>query len=160
MDHVFTKQYMPSILLICTANICRSPMAMGLFKKKVDYDPDWRIESAGTWSIEDQPAAFYTQEVLARRGIDISDHKSRSVTGELLNQFNLILTMEEGHKEALSVEFPMIAPRVYLLSDMVGEQYNIQDPIGGPIEQFEMTAQEFERILNSGFQRIIQLASD
>lgn len=133
-------------------------MAMGLFQKKVGSDPDWRIESAGTWSIEGQPAASYTVEVLAQRGIDISDHRSRAVTGELLGQFNLILTMEEGHKEALRVEFPKIASRVYLLSEMVGEHYNIADPMGGPIEHFELTAQEFERIFENGFDKISELA--
>lgn len=134
-------------------------MAMGLFRKKVGDDSDWKIESAGTWSIEDQPAATFTQEVLSQRGIDVSEHRSRSVTGELLSQFNLILTMEEGHKEALRIEFPKIAPRVYLLSEMVGEHYSIPDPMGGSIEHFERTAQEFERIFDDGFDKISKLAA-
>lgn len=151
---------MPSVIFICTANICRSPMAMGLFRKKVDHDLDWRIESAGTWSIEGQPAASNTQEVLAQRNIDISEHRSRSLNRKLLSEFNLILTMEEGHKEAIRVEFPEVANRVFLLSEMIGESYNIEDPIGGPVEHFELTAQEFERIFNRGYQQIKHLASD
>jgi protein-tyrosine-phosphatase len=134
-------------------------MAMGLFRKFVGNDPEWRIESAGTWSIEGQPAASNSTEVLARRDIDISFHRSRSVNSELLSQFDLILTMEDGHKEALCIEFPDIAARVHLLSTMIDEHYNIQDPIGGPIEHFELTAQEFESIFQRGFQKIKQLSS-
>ena len=151
---------MPSVLFICTANICRSPMAMGLFRSKVGDDPEWRIESAGTWSFKGQPAASYTRAVLALRGIDISDHRSRSLDRDLLLQFNLILTMEDGHKEAISVEFPEIAHRVYLISEMVDEIYNIPDPIGGTIDEFELTAQEFDGIFDRGFNKIEALARD
>ena len=135
-------------------------MAMGLFQNRVEDDPGWCVESAGTWSVEGQPAASYTRAILALRGIDIDDHRSRSLNKELLRRFNLILTMEEGHKEAITVEFPEIAQRVYLLSEMVNEIYNIQDPIGGTVDQFEMTAQEFENIFERGFGKIADLARD
>ena len=150
---------MPSVLFVCTANICRSPMAMALLQERVGDSPEWTIESAGTWSIQGQPAASNTQKVLAQRGIDIHNHRSRSVDRDLLRQFNLILTMEAGHKEALQVEFPEIAQRVYVLSEMIGESYNIHDPIGESIENFELTSEEFEQIFDIGFQKIADLAS-
>ena len=74
-------------------------MAEGLFRSRVGGDPDWRIELAGTWSFSGQHAASYTRAVLALRGIDIHDHRSRSVDKDFLLQFNLILTMEEGTKK-------------------------------------------------------------
>jgi len=149
---------MPSVLFVCTANICRSPMAMGLWRNKVGYDTGWQIESAGTWSIEGAPAAENTLIVLAMRGVDLREHRSQGISLALLHRFNLILVMESGHKEALSVEFPDIAPRVFLFSEMVGEQYNITDPMGGPLEDFEESAKEFEQIFEEGFARIVQLA--
>jgi protein-tyrosine phosphatase len=132
-------------------------MAMGLLQQKVNGLPDWRVESAGTWAIEGQRPAASTLEVLSRRGIDLQ-HRSRVVTPELLEAFNLILTMEAGHREALKVEFPQIADRVYLLSEMIGEDYDVKDPVGGPFDEFEKTAQELERIFDKGLDRIIQLA--
>jgi len=149
---------MPSVLFVCTANICRSPMAMGLWQTKVRSDPSWLIESAGTWSIEGVPAAENTLIVLAMRGVDLRGHRSQIISPELLRGFNLILVMESGHKEALGVEFPDIAPKVFLLSEMVGQQYNIIDPMGGPLDEFEETAKEFEQIFEQGFTRIVQLA--
>jgi len=133
-------------------------MAMGLFRKKVSDLAGWQIESAGTWTVLGQPAASYTQQVLQQRGIDIHDHRSRPVNRELLAQFSLILTMESGHREALMVEFPEFSDRVFLLSEMIGEIYNIPDPIGGSIEDFEETAGEFERIFDQGFENILQYA--
>jgi protein-tyrosine phosphatase len=133
-------------------------MAMGLWQKKVKSDPRWRVESAGSWSIEGVPAAENTIVVLTRRGIDLHKHRSRGVSRELLAQFDLILVMETGHKEAISIEFPEFKSKVFLLSEMVGEQYNIQDPVGGSLEDFEATAQEFEQIFERGYARIVQLA--
>ena len=151
---------MPSVLFVCTANICRSPMAMGLFRRKVQGLPGWRVESAGTWTIEGQPAASYSQMVLQSRGIDIHDHRSRPVDRELLSKFNLILTMESGHKEALKVEFPEFADRVYLVSEMIEAGYNIPDPMGGSVDGFEETAGDFERIFDHGFEMIVRYASE
>jgi len=149
---------MPSILFVCTANICRSPLAMVLFREKVGLDVDnWRVESAGTWAYDGSPAAEMVRQVLSERGLDISDHRSRMVTKELLSNFDLILTMEQGHMEALKAEFPDLANRVYMLSEVIGQRFDITDPIGGIQYEFEQTAREFERIFDLGFEKILQL---
>lgn len=135
-------------------------MAMGLLREKVGNAPDWRIESAGTWAFEGARAAENTRLVLQQRGIEIEDHRSRSVTLEMLREFNLILVMEAGHKEALRAEFPSIADRVYLITEMAGSRHSISDPIGMPLREFETTAEEFESIFDAGFERIAELSSD
>lgn len=149
---------MHTVLFVCTANICRSPMAMGLLRQMVGNAEDWRIESAGTWSISGEPAAWNTQMILDQRGINIRNHRSRPVNRDLLKEFNLILVMEAGQKEALRVEFPEVADRVYLISEMVGGSYNIPDPMGFSIESFEETAREISQILEKGFDKIRQLS--
>jgi len=135
-------------------------MAMGLLTNKVAASPEWRIESAGTWSYEGQPVVENTRQVLEARGITITGFRSRTVHLDLLRQFNLILTMEAGHKEALEIEFPSIANRVYLLSEMVSEHNDIPDPIGQPIDEFEKLAGELEQMIDQGFERIQELARD
>jgi protein-tyrosine-phosphatase len=152
---------MHSVLFVCTANICRSPMAAALLRAKVAAESaDWRIESAGTWAREGSPAATRTLLVMKERGLDISDHGSRSVSRELLKSFNLILTMEHGQKEAMQIEFPEVARRIYLLSEMIGQRFEIADPMGGFDEDFQATAKEIDDLLDRGLQRIRQLASD
>ena len=150
-----------SILFVCTANICRSPMAMGLLRNMVkDQADEWTIESAGTWAPEGEPAAQRTQMVLRELGIDLQDHLSRQVNREMLSQFNLILVMERGHKEALQIEFPQIAERVYLLSEMVDANFEIQDPIGMSSSDFMLTRAEISQILTTGLDKISKLAGD
>ncbi len=153
---------MPSILFVCTANICRSPIAMGLLKNMLDekqVEGDWRVESAGTWGLEGDPAAAGSQAVMDSLGIDISDHRARSVNYDLLDSVDLILTMENGHKEALCVEFPAFSERIYMLSEMAGDKSDIEDPYGGAYNAYEGAAQDIQQYLDDGFDTIIQIAS-
>jgi protein-tyrosine-phosphatase len=68
--------------------------------------------------------------------------------------------MEKGQKEALQIEFPGISERVYTVSEMVGDDFDIRDPIGGPLVDFQETADELERILKEGYSKITQLAKE
>lgn len=150
-----------AILFVCTANICRSPMAAALFRARLQKErPDWqnwRINSAGTWAMDGQSAAPYSQQVMAERGLDISDHRARTVTRGMLARHDLILTMEPGQKEALQVEFPERASRVFMLSEMVGTMDPVKDPYGGPLEGYQKTSDVLDRLFANGIQRIFLL---
>ena len=156
-------RHVPSVLFICTANICRSPMAVALFRERLkQMRPDWkewRVESAGTWAFEGEMASAYSQQVMAEKGLDISRHRSRQVTGEMLQDFNLILTMEVGQKEALQVEFPTLARRVFLLSEMAGRVEAVEDPYGSSIADYQEAAKQMDAILEKGMLRIIGLVA-
>ncbi len=154
---------MYSILFVCTANICRSPMASGLFKHKIASLPDadqWKIDSAGTWASEGSPASARSQSLLKDRGIDLEGHLSKSVTSKLLSSFNLILTMERGHKEALQAEFPDLKKRIFLMSEMIDQRFEIRDPYNGTLDDYKQTMQEINHILELGFEKIRTLAQD
>jgi protein arginine phosphatase len=153
---------MPAVLFVCTANICRSPMASALFKSEIEErrgKESWQVESAGTWAAEGLPMATGSQWALSNRGLDASIHRSRRITRDLLETFNLILTMEKNHKEALQFEFPDLAERVYLLSEMVAGNFDIVDPIGGSPSDFEKTAAQISQILHEGFEKIYLIAT-
>ncbi len=152
---------MRSVLFVCSANICRSPLAMALLLARVGPAAgQWRIESAGVWGPPGYPAAVNAVIILKRRGIDLSEHRSRPVDRTLVAGFNLILTMERGQKEALRAAFPEIADRVYLLSEMIDETADIADPIGRSMSYFEHTVLELEDILEKGYERIQALSAE
>ena len=152
---------MPSVLFVCKANICRSPMAEALFKdivKKQCHDADnWTILSAGTWYHTPYPAAKHSIEVMKDRGLDIRKHQSRNIAEMWLEDFDLILTMEKDQKDALQIEFPGIRRRIYMLSEMIDSKADIADPIGGVVEDFEDTAILLENTLIDGFPKILSL---
>ncbi len=133
-------------------------MAMGILRHLTSLDEDlWRIESAGVWAREGNPAHLNVELILREMGVDISRHRSRQVTRDMLNEFDLVLVMELGHKEGLRMAFPDLANKVFMLSEIVGQRYDIVDPIGGTLADFRETAQELEHILQEGSEKILQL---
>ncbi len=134
-------------------------MAEGIFKEMVkDSSEPWRVSSAGVYADPGYLAAENTLQVLKQRGIDLQEHRSRPITLGMIEGHALILTMERGHKEALQAAFPRFASRIFLVSEMVGEQFDIVDPVGQALVEYEDTARELESILLNGFERITLLA--
>jgi protein-tyrosine-phosphatase len=153
---------MISILVVCTANLCRSPMAEAILKKLVSERSDaaqWHIESAGVWAQDGKPPAFLSKYVMEMMGMDISEKLSQSVSRKLLQNFDLILTMEKQHKDWLTEQFGETADCVYMLSEMVGDLADIPDPIGGELFEYQQVAHLLKGILTDGFERIHQLAT-
>ncbi len=163
MNEQKTESY--SVLFVCTGNLCRSPMAEALFKHILDTKspPDdlsiWRIASAGTWAEAGEPASLGAVITMQKRGINLADHRSRPVTKKLLGNFKLVLVMEAGHQEALQIEFPQYADKIYLLSEMASLHGDIEDPMGGSLEDYEKTACEIDDLLERGFEKILTLAT-
>jgi protein-tyrosine-phosphatase len=153
---------MKTILFVCTGNICRSPMAMGLLREKLrkaGLEGEYKVHSAGVWGLESQPPSTYAQQMMAQRGIDISDHRSHDLSSQDVEEADLILTMERGQAEAISLEFPRHAHKVHLLSELIGRHYDIRDPYGGLLHEYRQCAAEIERIIEEGYSRIMELVS-
>ena len=153
---------MPSLLFVCTANQTRSPIAAALFTRLLQESGQlagWRIESAGTWAIDGLPAGRRAQRAMHDMRLDLSKHRTRCVTAEMLAVFDLILVMEQGHKEALQAEFPTIARRVFLLAEMAGGTWDVADPTGGSEDDVRETARVIARLLTKGSARIRELTA-
>jgi len=118
-----------SILFVCSANQCRSPMAMVLFGKLVRDKrfglEEWIIASAGCQAFSCLPATSTAQFIMQNRGLDLSRHRSQMVTQELFNDYSLILCMEKDQKAFFQNRYPTFSIRVYLLSEMDGQEEDI-----------------------------------
>jgi len=147
---------------VCSANQCRSPMAMTLFtdlvKKK--HHPDiWRIESAGCWAMAGMPATSNAAEAVRKLGLNLDDHRAQPVTDWLLKQFQLVLCMEMDHKSTLRRNFPEHAGKIYLLSEMSSHLQEIDDPVGQSIERYCSTIGKISQFLDAGYSRICELTN-
>jgi len=149
-----------TILLVCTANMCRSPMAEGLVRRKLEREglaDEFHVASAGVWTLDGRRATESAVMTMAELGVDIRAHRSRLLTEEIMDEAALVLTMTHSHAEAIRAEFPQHRHRVMLLSELVGFGYDIEDPVGGSLLDYEETAQEIEAILETGYERMMQL---
>lgn len=146
------------ILVVCTANQCRSPMAEGLIRQRVaaaGSDGLVRVASAGTWAQDGLPATPTAVAVMAEQGIDIGPHRSREVTAGMLADADLILVMTRGHAESLAAEFPEAAGRILLFSALGGGAHDIADPVGQPAADYRRTAAELAGLVERGWSRIL-----
>ncbi|PYK98541.1 MAG: ribose 5-phosphate isomerase B [Verrucomicrobia bacterium] len=131
---------MISPLIVCTGNVCRSPMAEGLFRHAVKGRGDFCVLSAGVGAIEGQPPSAYAVQALGELGIDISQQRSRMLTAEVVNQADYIFGMTHGHVDAINLLYPQAAEKTFLLREFdetldVFEK-DIPDPIGGSYEVY------------------------
>jgi protein-tyrosine-phosphatase len=92
---------------------------------------------------------------MAERGVDIATHRSRQLHRVLLEQADVVLVMTQGHAEALRLEFPDQADKVFLLSEMKeGQRYDIEDPYGRPLDVYQTCVEEIAALIDEGFDSI------
>ena len=135
---------MRKVLLVCTGNICRSPMAEGFLKK---MRSDFTVSSAGVSAVVGWGPSSEAIEIMEEYGVDISDHVARQVEGKLMEEADLVLTMERFQKEKLRGDFPEADGKIFTLKEYAGTGIDIQDPYGMPKEFYQLIAQEIETAL-------------
>jgi RpiB/LacA/LacB family sugar-phosphate isomerase len=131
---------MKNILFICTGNVCRSPMAEGIFRHAVKGRGDYRVASAGLGAMEGQPPSTYAVQALKELGIDISGQRSRMLSPELVEHADYIFGMTHSHIDTVMMLYPMAAEKTFLLRefDETLDQFekDISDPIGGSYDVY------------------------
>lgn len=150
---------MKQILIICTANICRSPMAMGLLRERLRQDgleDQVEVSSAGVYGMDGSPASQPGVEVLAERGIDISAHRAHTVAEREIAAADLVLVMEEAHRRTLFYNYPHLLGKIFLISEMSGSYGDIKDPYRKPKEEYERTVDELTRLIDQGYPAILK----
>lgn len=97
-----------SILVVCTGNICRSPIGERLLRKRL---PGVKVKSAGVHGLVKHPADATAADVAANHGVSLEGHAGRKLTAEMARNYDLILAMESEHIAQVTAIAPEVKRR-------------------------------------------------
>ncbi len=149
------------VLLVCTGNTCRSPMAEVLMRqlvaKKLGHSESeleqhgMIVISAGIAAVQGSGPSHEAVMVMKEKGLDLKKHESQPLTEKLVRHADVILTMTEGHRHAILRRWPESSTRTHTLRP---DGKDIQDPIGGSANVYRECAEEVQTALR---QRVDEL---
>lgn len=132
---------MKRLLVVCTGNICRSPLAEVWFRDEI---PGLQVESAGTGALIGNPADPDAIAVARSHGHDLSSHRGRQIESQMILDADLVLVMEEAHLKQIRVMFPWATGKIWRLGHQSGE--DVADPYKQGLARFEEAYQTICRL--------------
>lgn len=143
------------IVTVCTANICRSPMAEALLRHALAAEPEplksARVVSAGVAARRGDTISENSRLALKKVGIEFPDHRSQPLTPELLRKADMIFCMTESHRAVIQLSFDPTPRHIYLLREFMPRDADkeIGDPYGANLASYEACRDEMVEAMPS-----------
>ncbi|SDL17288.1 ribose 5-phosphate isomerase B [Halarsenatibacter silvermanii] len=138
---------MKQIILVCTGNTCRSPMAVELLRKKFADDSDYSFSSAGLTAIRGGRMDERAKMALKKTGIEPDEHSSRPLDKDLVKRSDLILTMTASQAREIKERYPQKEEYVFSLGEFTEDGRDVNDPFGGSQSTYEKTREQMEKMM-------------
>ena len=141
-----SETHIKNILFVCTANVCRSPMAEAIFNALAEErNLPWRAKSAGVAALEGEDVTPNARAALGEVGIYPEEHRARQVSEAMLKAADLVLVMSPQHVRALHRTFGNLSDKVYTLPEYAvgtSAEEGIPDPYGHTMTTFRASVRE------------------
>ena len=129
------------ILVVCTGNACRSPMAEGFLKKYLRMEEGFVVLSAGMSAMDGFMPTNEAVEVMSENDIDISFYRTKPFSKAFEQSADIILVMSGAHKGLILNMMPEAKDKVFLYNEFAGIKggnEDIEDPIGQPLSTYRV----------------------
>ncbi|MBA2778685.1 low molecular weight protein-tyrosine-phosphatase [Billgrantia kenyensis] len=113
------------VLIICTGNVCRSPVAAALLRKLM---PDRQVSSAGLMALVGRGVAHQARYLAEADGLEVADHKARQLSHQLILEHDLILVMSERQRNAIGERAPEALGKVMLMGHWLDDEKGKEIP--------------------------------
>ena len=148
-----SERCVKTVLFVCTANVCRSPMAEAIFNALAeDRRLPYRARSAGLAALENEPMAPNARAALEEVGIPVGHHRARQVNESMLREADLVLAMSPRHMAQLQERYGPLSHKVHTLaryaSGAPGED-GISDPYGQAMTAYRASLYQLVGYLDS-----------
>jgi protein-tyrosine phosphatase len=137
-----------NLLLVCTGNTCRSPMAEALARQLLKDKPGVSVSSAGVYAGTGSAASPEAVAAMRERGLDLSAHRSRPLTPQMLAEADQVYTMTGSHRRAVLE----LVPESELKVQRLDADADVADPMGGTAADYREAAEQILRALRRRLQ--------
>jgi protein-tyrosine phosphatase len=150
---------MKRLLVVCTANICRSPFVAALLKQRVQQAglaDVVSVESGGVRAVPGVAVDPYIVAMLAEMGVELAGQYATPVLESSLREADLVIVMEEAHRQALFYRLPSALPKIFLLSELAGRFDEVVDPYGMDSAAYRAMQALAIDLIERGWPRLLQ----
>lgn len=145
-----------NLLFVCTGNTCRSPMAKAIAEQMVRETPRYSaligsIDSAGAAAMNGDSASEHSQRVIQERGGDLSQHRAKRVTQEIIDRSDVVVSMTKGLSTQMAQKFDNGHTRFFSMGEFAGiPDGQVPDPFGGNLPKYRHCAKTIAEYLLLG----------